>query len=252
MARQSRLIGFYVLAGVAMWALALGPITSVMGIPAFRARITCSMSLPGIDSLRVPARFWLMSTLCLSVIAGLVVAEFTRGRSRQAMVIAVIVVGIGVLSDGWVDRIPAVSLPPPVPGAATMAGATVLEVPPGAVFRDIQAVFRAVNGGWKTVNGYSGWIRPTTTRSVGAGRDEAETMLTPFQQFGDLHVLVGDDAPRLRDADRAAAGRCAGGERRLVDDRTGCLDVRRSRWPVPPVRDGDLANFDRHVPRRCC
>ena len=198
-ARQSRLIGFYVLAGVAMWALALGPITSVMGDPGIPGPYHLLMSLPGVDSLRVPARFWLMSTLCLSVIAGLVVAEFTRGRSRRATFIAVIVVCISVLSDGWVDRIPAVSLPPPVPGAAAMAGATVLEVPPGAVFRDIQAVFRAVNGGWKTVNGYSGWNPTYYHTLVGAGRDEADTMLTPFQQFGDLHVLVDGDAPRLRE-----------------------------------------------------
>jgi hypothetical protein len=196
--RQSRVLGFYVLAAVAMWALALGPMTKFMGSPGIPGPYHLLMSLPGVDGLRVPARFWLMTTICLSVIAGLVVAEFIRGRSRRTTAIAMLLVGIAVLSDGWIDRIQAVTLPPPVPGAAALAGAMVLEAPPGTVHRDIQAVFRAVVGGWKTVNGYSGW-NPNYYGVLGAaGRLESDGMLTPFQQLGDLHVLVSDDAPRVR------------------------------------------------------
>jgi hypothetical protein len=55
-----------------------------------------------------------------------------------------------------------------------------------------------VVGGWKTVNGYSGW-NPNYYGVLGAaGRLETDGMLTPFQQLGDLHVLVSDDAPRVR------------------------------------------------------
>jgi F5/8 type C domain len=197
-ARQSRVIGFYVLAAIVTWALALGPMTTFMGSPGIPGPYHLLMSLPGVDSLRVPARFWLMTTICLSVVAGLVVAEFMRGRSRRVAAIAVMLVGIGILSDGWIDRIQAANLPPPVPGAAGLAGATVLEAPPDMVFRDIQTVFRAVQGGWRTVNGYSGWGPSYYHALVGAARTESDGMLTPFQQLGELHVLVGNDAQRLR------------------------------------------------------
>lgn len=198
MVRQSRTMWFYLLAAVVTWALALGPMTTFMGDPGIPGPYHLLMSLPGVDALRVPARFWLMTTICLSVLAGLVVAEFMRARTQPTMVIAVVIVGLAVLSDGWIDRIRAAELPPPIPGADRLAGVTVLEAPPDLVFRDIQSVFRAVNGGWRTVNGYSGWGPSYYNALVGAGRAESDAMLTPFQRLGDLYVLVGQDSQRLR------------------------------------------------------
>jgi hypothetical protein len=198
MMRQSRTMWFYLLAAVVTWVLALGPMTTFMGEPWIRGPYHLLMSLPGVDALRVPARFWLMTTICLSVLAGLVVAELMRGRTRRTVAIAAAIVGLAVLSDGWIGGIRAAELPPPVPGAERLAGATVLEAPPDLIFRDIQSVFRAVNGGWKTVNGYSGWGPSYYHALVGAGRAESDGMLTPFQRLGDLHVLVGQDASRWR------------------------------------------------------
>jgi F5/8 type C domain-containing protein len=198
MVRQSRMMWFYLLAAVVTWALALGPMTTFMGDPGIPGPYHLLMSLPGVDALRVPARFWLMTTICLSVLAGLVVSEFMRGRPRGTVAVAVVIVGLAVLSDGWIDRIRAADLPPAVPGADRLAGATVLEAPPDLVLRDIHSVYRAVNGGWRTVNGYSGWGPSYYSAFVGAGRAESADMLTPFQRLGDLHVVVGQDAPRLR------------------------------------------------------
>jgi hypothetical protein len=110
----------------------------------------------------------------------------------------VAIVGLAVLSDGWIDRIRAAELPPPIPGEDRLAGATVLEAPPDLVFRDIQSVFRAVKGGWKTVNGYSGWGPSYYSALVSAGRAESDDTIKPFQRLGDLHVLVGQDATRWR------------------------------------------------------
>jgi hypothetical protein len=198
MVRQWRMMGFYMLAAVVTWALALGPMTSFMGNPWIPGPYHLLMSLPGVDSLRVPARFWLMTTICLSVVAGLVVAEFMRGRSRRTGSIAAVLVGLAVLSDGWIDRIQTAKLPPRLPGASALAGQVVLTVPPDAVFRDIKSVFRAVDGGWKSINGYSGWGPSYYNPLIGAGRAEVDDMITPFRQFADLYVVVEQDAPRLR------------------------------------------------------
>jgi hypothetical protein len=172
--------------------------TTFMGNAGIAGPFQLLMSVPGFDSLRVPARFWLISTLCLAVIGGLVLAEFVRGRSRRIVVVAMLLAGAGVLGDGWIDRIGAADIPPPVPNAASLAGAMVLEAPPDGIGRDIHAVFRAVHGGWKTVNGYSGWRPSYYNPLIGAGRAEVDDMITPFRQFGDLYVLVGQDAPRIR------------------------------------------------------
>jgi hypothetical protein len=198
MARQSRTMSFYILATVVTWSLTLGPMTTFMGNLGVPGPYQLLLSLPGVNSLRVPARFWLMTTICLSVVAGLVVAEFLRARSRRATLLALSIIGIGLLGDGWIDRIQTATVPPRVPGAPALGGAVVLEVPPDTLFRDIQSVFRAVDGGWKSVNGYSGWGPSYYNPLIGAGRAEVDDVITPFRQFADLHVIVGQDAPRLR------------------------------------------------------
>jgi hypothetical protein len=196
--RQSRTMVFYILAAVVTWVLALGPRIMFMGSESARGPYELLMSLPGVDGLRVPARFWLMTTICLSVVAGLVVARFIRDRSRRTAAVVAVLVGVAVLSDGWINRIQTAGLPPPVPGGDRLAGATVLHAPPDLVGRDIQSVFRAMDGGWKSVNGYSGWGPTYYNAVVVAGRAESEGLVTPFQRFGELYVLVGHDAPRLR------------------------------------------------------
>ena len=85
-----------------------------------------------------------------------------------------------------------------MPNATALAGAIVLEGPPDTLFRDIQAVFRAVDGGWRTVNGYSGWTPSYYFPLIGAWRAEIDAMVTPFQEFGELTLLVSQEAPRLR------------------------------------------------------
>jgi hypothetical protein len=171
---------------------------SFMGNEGFRGPYHLLMFLPGVDSLRVPARFWLVTTICLAVIAGLVIAEFIRDRSRRVTAIAVMVLGVAVLGDGWIDRIQTAAVPPAIPNATALAGAIVFEGPPDTLFRDVQAVFRAVDGGWRTVNGYSGWTPGYYFPLIGAWRAETDAMVTPFQEFGDLTLLVSQEAPRLR------------------------------------------------------
>jgi hypothetical protein len=195
--RRSNLLGFYFLAAIVTWLLALGPRMGFMGRGGHPGLFLWLMPLPGVNGLRVPARFWLMTVLCLSVVAGIVIAELVRGRSRVVMGLIVLLVGSAVLGDGWIDRIDATDLPRTYPGNERLVGATVLELPLGSV-HDIPTVFRAVTGGFRIVNGYSGWQPNYYYALEGAARAEVPDVLTPFQRRDDLHLLVPTDAPRLR------------------------------------------------------
>jgi hypothetical protein len=74
----------------------------------------------------------------------------------------------------------------------------VMELPADGSFRDATAVFRAIENGWLTPNGYSGWQPNYYFAFVGASRNEVGDVFTPFQRFGELRVLVDNDAPRLQ------------------------------------------------------
>jgi len=198
--RHSSTIGFYLLGSVVTWLLALGPAITFMGVPSgHQGPFAYLLALPGSTGLRVPARFWLMTVMCLSVVAGTVMAELLRSSSRQKVRIVTLLVAIGVLADGWIVSIPIVAAPATVPGEELLHRATVLELPPDASFRDTTAVFRAVEGGWRTINGYSGWQPSYYFALVGAARAESGDLFTPFRRTGEVRVLLQNDAPRLQE-----------------------------------------------------
>jgi F5/8 type C domain len=195
--RRSSTIGFYLLATVATWLLALGPTITFMGTPSgYPGPFRWLLHLPGSNGLRVPARFWLVTVICLSVVAGLAFAELIRGRLRQRATLATFLVALGILADGWIVSIPAVPAPAPVPGEELLRRATVLQLPVDGSFRDTSALFRAVEGGWHSVNGFSGWQPNYYFALVFASRAESNEVLMPFQRMGEVRVLVDGDAPR--------------------------------------------------------
>jgi hypothetical protein len=143
----------------------------------------------------VPARFWLMTILCLSVAAGVVAARMIAFRPRYAAPLFTILSAIVVL-DGWM-YVPTAAAPSFGGYPAALRGQVVLELPPGDHARDIAAQFRAVVGGWRTVNGYSGYLPshyPALDDSVRFG-DSAP--FSVFRDATDLHVVVPDDSPTL-------------------------------------------------------
>lgn len=197
---QSSAVAFYVLGALATWMLALGPTVTVMGTPrGVSGPYAWLMSVPGVESLRVPARFWLFTTLCLAVAVGFVVAEAARRRRSFAAAALVGVASAAVLADGWtrIPSVPAPSIVEGVPDAASLRGKSVLWLPAGDV-RDVEASYQAVVGGWRSVNGYSGY-EPSYYRVIAeAVRSERDELLEFFRSFGELHVLVPAHAPRLR------------------------------------------------------
>lgn len=68
--RRGSPFAFYACATLAMWLLSLGPAPSLLGVkvlylPPYR----WLMMLPGLEALRVPARFGMLAVLCLAVAA---------------------------------------------------------------------------------------------------------------------------------------------------------------------------------------
>ena len=191
--RRSSVAGFYVLAAFATWALALGPTITLMGVPRRVPGPFAWLTLfPGGDSLRVPARFWLMTTICLAVTAGIVVAGWSRTWRRPLTPAWLLLLATALLADGWVDRLSSAPSPEPVPDAALLRGGLVLTLPAGD--HDEAAVYQAVTGGWTSVNGHSGYY-PLYYYAVRLGsRTEAAELFQPFRSARDLHVVVATEA----------------------------------------------------------
>jgi hypothetical protein len=102
---------------------------------------------------------------------------------------------VGLLADGWAT-IPAAPAPAPFPDEAAMRGHTVLALPLGD-FQDLGPQFRAVVGGWRSVNGYSGYEPKHYEALRQAARLEVDGFFEPFRARGDLFVVVNVDQPRL-------------------------------------------------------
>ena len=210
-ARHSAMVTFYVFASVFTWLLALGPGLRVMDRSVgYGGPYRWVMLLPGGDGLRVPARFWMVTILCLAVVVALFVAELLRRCGPRFGRVAVPLLAVLVLADGW-GAIPAQPLPPSVPNPAALAGRTVLDLPAGD-YPDIAAQYRAVVGGWHTVNGYSGFTPPYYPLVVNAAREDVPGILGAFLPLGDIDVVVARDAPDQQMAMRRQPGVTITGE----------------------------------------
>jgi len=159
--RRGSELAFYTLAGLAMFVLALGPKPRLAGHPVlFHAPYSALLALPGFDGLRVPARIGTLVDLCLVAAAGIAFSQLTRrwsSRSRRAA--AAIAALVIVVELRPVFRI--VPAPHPADAFERLApGSVVVELPLGATDRDVAAMYRAMDHGHPTVNGYSGYEPP--------------------------------------------------------------------------------------------
>ena len=153
-ARRRAPLLFYALAAVAMWVLALGPDALVFGRSAWsQPPYAWLVRLPGFDGLRVPARFWMMALICLSVIAALAIDRL-RGRSRPVLVA---VAAAGLLLDGWpaVFRVEAAPERRPAPPGVVAR----LDLPVNTD-RDAAALYQQTVERVPLVNGFSGYVAP--------------------------------------------------------------------------------------------
>jgi hypothetical protein len=180
---------FYVAAAMAMWIVTLGPEPAVAGTRAFAAGpYRLLLELPGVQSIRAPARAWLPAILCLAVAAGFgTEAVIGRWPGRRRFIVAGL--AMIVLSESWFnDRV--------VPAPRTMTlpgiprGALVLDLPIYQGYENAEPQYRAVLSGYRALNGYSGYepshFQPLR-RSIADRRFE---VLEMFRALDDLYIIV--------------------------------------------------------------
>jgi hypothetical protein len=234
-AKRGSIRTFYLLAALAIWVLAWGPAPTLYGVHVIHeAPFAWLMRLPGGSGVRVPARFWLLSIVCLAVLMGLLVPELLKRRSRRARAAVVMVAAAGLLLDGWA-WIPMDRVPPPVPRPDLLRGSVVVELPIGDLSGDVAAVYRAVSGGWHTVNGYSGNEPADYDRFKKASASgDANAVLQSLRVSERLYVLLSDAAsePLRQSIENLPGSERVGQSDGLTQYRVRLQASERARLPV--------------------
>jgi hypothetical protein len=189
---------FYLLAAIACMVLAWGPFPRLFGTAAlYQAPYAWLLQLPGVGGLRAPARFWMIALLCLIVFMGLVVARLLSRSNRRAALAIVVLATAGLLADGF-TTIPVAAVPPTRADVAALRGTAVLVLPAGDLQRDLSVVYQAATGGWRAVNGYSGYepAHYEALRTLSQAADPA--LFEPLRDRGDLNVVVDESDDSMR------------------------------------------------------
>jgi hypothetical protein len=190
--RRSPLV-FYSLATVLMWLFSLGPSPTLMNQRLiYKAPYSWLMMLPGVEGVRVPARFWVLGTLCLAVAAALSVEHLTtrwpRIRSWLPALACVL-----VMVESWPRPIRV--LPRPAPRPIQTQAVARLEVPMNPA-HDAIVLYRAAENRRPVINGYSGYFAPHywALQHLLDQRDPA--VLARFSSMGTIEALVDHDLDR--------------------------------------------------------
>ena len=188
--RQTTL--FYFAAAIVMWSFTLGPQPQWAGVGSIAyGPYWLLLQLPGGQNIRVPPRGWIVAALCIAVCAG-AGASWLAGRKRSWVVLPI---AVAIVTEVWF-RASAYEVPAPVENGLIPAGAVVLELPLYEGYQNTRAQYRAVLGGYRVVNGYSGYSAPHSEalrRALAAHRPEA---LNAFRRLGDLYLLIEPEVDR--------------------------------------------------------
>ena len=178
---------------VVLWLTALGP-EPEWSTP-WRALISgpyrLLIELPGVTSIRVPARAWFPALLCLTMLAGFgaaaVLARAPRHARVVALALAVAIVAEGSFFDGTMEA------PRPLRTGTIPEGATVLDLPWDEGYQNAVPQYRAVVGGYRTLNGYSGYQPAHVYPLRRAIADLVPGALDSYRHRADLYVIVRPD-----------------------------------------------------------
>ena len=181
-------VTFYFAAALVLWLLALGPEPTWSGVRVLtHGPYWLLLQLPGAQSIRVPARAWGPATLCLAICAGYGAAHLLRATTRARLLAALL--AIAIVGEGWFTEGTAM-MPQPLPNGLIPPDSLVLDLPIGSGYTNATAQYLAVTGGYRAVNGYSGYapahfasLRETLARHDDEGWNA-------FRRLADLYVIV--------------------------------------------------------------
>jgi hypothetical protein len=188
---------FHALMVPMMWVLSLGPVGRLQGVEVTPGLpYQWLLDLPGMMTLRVPARFWLLATFSLAVLGGYGAARLSGnrlGRSITALALAL------MLAEGWAGVAGDPVNPFPAVTPVDSSGGPVLELPLDRVDLNTVAMLRAVTGGYRAVNGYSGFEPPHFSPLRFGIRVRDPGVLDELRRWTPYHVSIrSDDSDGLR------------------------------------------------------
>ena len=188
-------LAFYTLASVAMWLFSLGPAPTLMNKPLlYKAPYAWLMLVPGVEGVRVPARFWVLATLCLAVACALALGYIVeRWPALRRPIVGI--VAVLLLVEAWPAALPLIEAPAWRP--SNTSAVSRLELPTGSI-PDLIALYRATQHRRPLANGYSGYFAPHYGAQQELLGRRNPAVLSHLASFGELEVIVNHD----RDGDR--------------------------------------------------
>jgi hypothetical protein len=204
---------FYAAATLLMWVLALGPGGEGDDPASPFYPYSWLLSLPGFDGLRVPARFAMLATLCLAVVAGLTIERLSALAPRWQIVVGAVAIA-GFVADGMTHPMPMVTPPGRIilPGPAEGA---LLELPADDPFLNIAAMYRGMFHRRPLVNGYSGH-NPPHFQVLSLSLDRGDTSPLFFLARQRPLVIIVNDALDVKRGFRELIGSVPGIEKHGV------------------------------------
>lgn len=240
---RGAVFAFYVLAVLVVWILTLGPFPTFNRQPFMvYAPYFWLLQLPGFDALRVPARFWMVAVLCLSMAASLAFGRVAPVRGRWRALVTGLVAA-GMLADGWTTRLATVDVPSRSPILERAASGPVIELPLGNPENDTAAMYRSMYHGRPVANGYSGYAPPHYPALVFGLETADHAVLAELARLDVRDVLVNHAADRDGGAARFVAS--YSGVAHVVSDEAATL----YRLPAAPARPESPLGADLPIAR---
>jgi hypothetical protein len=193
--RRRSALAFYALATVAMWLFSLGPSPTLMNEPLiYKAPYAWLMLIPGAEGVRVPARFWVLGTLCLAIAAALGIAHITTRWRRVHSWLPIAACAL-IVAEAWPRPIRMILRPDARPVHTPAVARLELPVNPA---HDAIVLYRASEHRRPVLNGYSGYFAPHywALQYMLEQRDQA--ILERLSSMGTIEAVVDHDLDRDR------------------------------------------------------
>jgi hypothetical protein len=216
----------YLLIAIVTWILSLGPSPTIYGDPIwYRAPYSWLYHYaPGFEELRVPARLYVITITAFAALAAAGTDQLLH-RRRLIGIPIVLVLGVGVVAEGWLGRMPLAETPRPI--AVPASAGVVIELPAGDAARDSVAMYRGLFHHRPVANGWSGYMPKSMADVIRIDRGDTGPLLE-WARGRQVAVIVHRDAPalpRYQDMLKRAGAVCVEADTALVCTVAGMADA---------------------------